>query len=128
MLRPSLSLILILNASSSFLSGLLLVLAPTFVADLIGTVPAWLCQWVGVGLLLFSLGVAWTAWRLPQRWRLTRWIFALDILWLLATPLVMLMFAAYLNLLGQLLLLLVAAVVMWFAFWEVYWVRRGPTA
>lgn len=124
MKAPSLSLVLNLNAVTSALAGLLLILAPGWVAELFGEVPVWICQAVGAGLLLFGIVVGYIAIKLPQYHGLTRWILALDIAWLVATPMVMLVFAAYLSVLGQILLVLVAGNVLWYAWWEAYWVKR----
>ena len=128
MKTPSLSLVLNLNAVTSGLAGLLLILAPGWVAGLFGQVPAWICQAVGAGLLLFGIVVGCIALKLPQYFRLTRWILALDIAWLVATPVVMLVFAGYLSLPGHILLVLTAGVVLWYAWWEAYWLRHSKTA
>lgn len=128
MRTPSLSLVLTLNAVTSGVVGLIMLLVPVFIAGLLGAVPIWICQAVGAGLLLFGLGVGYIAWKLPQSWHLTRWILALDIAWLLATPVVMLLFARYLSLLGHILLVLTAGIVLWYAWWEAYWLRHSKTA
>lgn len=124
MKNPSLFLVLSLNALTSALAGVLLLLLPGWVAELLGQVPAWICQWVGAGLLLFGLGVGYIAWQLPHNWSATRWILVLDLAWLVATPIVMLVFASHLSLLGNMLLVLVAGIVFWYARWEAYWLRR----
>lgn len=125
---PSLFLVLSLNAVTSAAAGVLMLLLPGWVAELFGQVPAWVCQWVGAGLLLFGLGVGYTARQLPHRWSATQWILALDVAWLLATPIVMVVFASHLSLLGHILLLLVAGMVLWYAWWEAYWLRRPLAA
>lgn len=124
MKTPSLFLVLSLNAITSALAGVLMLLLPGWVAELFGHVPAWICQWVGAGLLLFALGVGYIARQLPHSWSATQWILALDVAWLLATPIVMVVFAGYLSLLGHIVLLLVAVMVFWYAWWEAYWLRR----
>lgn len=121
---PSLFLVLSLNAITSALAGVLMLLLPGWVAELFGQVPAWVCQWVGAGLLLFALGVGYIARQLPHNWSAARGILALDVAWLLATPVVMVVFSNHLSSLGHLLLLLVAAMVLWYAWWEAYWLRR----
>lgn len=128
MKTPSLSLVLSLNAVTSALAGVLMLLLPGWVAELFGQVPAWVCQWVGAGLLLFGLSVGYIARQLPHSWSTTRWILALDVAWLLATPIAMVGFASHLSLLGQILLLLVAGMVLWYAWWEAYWLRRPLAA
>src|SRR5690606_25895668 len=120
----SLQLVLTLNAITSALAGILLILAPGWVAGLFGQVPAWVCQVVGAGLLLFGIAVGYIARQLPRCWPATRWILALDVVWLAATPMVMLLFASYLSVLGHILLVLVAGIVLWYAWWEAYWVRQ----
>ncbi len=128
MQTPSLSLVLTLNAITSGVVGLITLLVPTVIAGLFGEVPAWVCQLVGAGLLIFGLGVGYIVWKLPQSWHLTRWILMLDIAWLVATPIVMLVFARNLSLLGHILLVLTAGIVLWYAWWEAYWLKNSPAS
>jgi multisubunit Na+/H+ antiporter MnhF subunit len=120
---PTLSATLKTNAAFSAIGGALL-LAPAVLADLMGTIPVWLCQAVGLGLLIFAADVLWVALRLPRSQRFVSWIFAADVAWVLATPVVMLAFAAQLSIWAQLILLDVALVVGVFAFLEWRGIRR----
>jgi len=99
------------NAIFSGASGLLLLLVPGWWAGLIGVLPAPAYAALGAALLAFAGLVWWTA-RRPDTWRLlVLWIVAADALWVLATPIVMLLGAEAVSPAGHLLLATVALAV-----------------
>ncbi|MBC53098.1 MAG: hypothetical protein CMQ34_04595 [Gammaproteobacteria bacterium] len=121
---PSLATTLLVNVICSAAVGAVLVVAPTTMAGVIGEVPAWLCQLVGAGLLLFAAWVYWISRRLPDARTGVTWVFALDMVWVVGVPVVMVVFASYLTLWGHSLLGGSALLVAGFAWLEWYWVRR----
>lgn len=123
---PGLSTTLIVNVICSAIAGAVLVLAPSTMAGVIGDVPAALCQLVGAGLILFAAWVYWISRRLPDARTGVAWVFALDMVWVLGVPVVMVVFANYLTLWGQLLLGGSAVLVAEFAWLEWYWFKRMP--
>ena len=63
---PSLTTTLLVNVICSATAGAVLVIAPAAMTGIIGEVPAWLCQLVGAGLMLFAGWVYWISRRLPD--------------------------------------------------------------
>lgn len=123
---PSLSATLLTNTVTSAIAGLLLLAIPNPIAAFMGNVAPWLLQLVGAGLVLFALGVFMVRRTLPRSGSTTgvAWVLALDMTWIIATPVVMLVYAQQLNLWGHLLLADVALLVMGFACLERYWLKR----
>lgn len=125
---PHIATTLKINSAVSAVAGLALLAAPAAVGGLLGAVPVWLCQAVGVGLLIFAADVLWVALRLPHSQRFVAWICAADIAWVAATPLVMQVFASELSVWGHLILVDAALLVAAFAFLEWRSVREGVHA
>lgn len=123
---PSLATTLMVNVLCSAAAGAVLVVLPTTMAGIIGNVPVWLCQLVGAGLMLFAAWVFWISRRLPGAHTGVAWVFALDVVWVLGVPVVMVVFASYLSLWGQLLLGGSALLVADFAWLEWHWFKRLP--
>lgn len=123
---PSLSATLLTNTVTSAIAGLLLLAVPNPIGAFMGGVAPWLLQLVGAGLVLFALGVFRVRRALPGSGSITgvAWVLALDITWIIATPVVMLVYAQQLSLWGHLLLADVALLVMGFACLERYWLKR----
>lgn len=123
---PSLSATLLVNIVTSAIAGLLLLAAPDPIGAFMGTVAPWLLQLVGAGLVLFALGVFMVRRALPGSGSTAgvAWVLALDMTWIIATPVVMLVYAQQLSLWGHLLLADVALLVMGFACLERYWLKR----
>ncbi len=123
---PSLSATLLTNTVTSAIAGLLLMAVPNPIGEFMGGVAPWLLQLVGAGLVLFALGVFMVRRALPGSGSITRvaWVFALDMSWIIATPVVMLVYVQQLSLWGHLLLADVALLVMGFACLERYWLKR----
>lgn len=123
---PSLSATLLTNTVTSAIAGLLLLVVPNPIGAFMGDVAPWLLQLVGAGLVLFALGVLIVQRTLPRSGSTTgvAWVLALDMTWIIATPIVMLVYAQQLSLWGHLLLADVALLVMGFACLERYWLKR----
>lgn len=121
---PGIKAALLTNVICSALAGAVLAVAPASMAPIIGDVPAWLCQLVGVGLMLFAAWVYWISRRLPNARTGVTWVFLLDMVWVLGVPVIMLVFASYLSLWGHLLLGGSVVMVAVFAWLEWYWVKR----
>lgn len=123
---PSLSATLLTNIVTSALAGLLLLIVPNPIGDFMGGVAPWLLQLVGAGLVLFALGVFGVRRTLPGTGSISgvAWVLALDLTWIIATPLVMLVYAQQLSFWGHLLLADVALLVMAFACLERYWLKH----
>lgn len=123
---PGLPITLLVNVVCSVIAGVILVVASSTMSDIIGDVPAWLCQLVGVGLMLFAAWVYWISRRLPDARTGVAWVFALDMVWVLGVPVVMVVFASHLSLWGHFLLGGSALLVAGFAWLEWYWLKRKP--
>jgi hypothetical protein len=121
---PDLSTTLLVNLTLSALSGAVLVAGGHWVAPVLGTVPVWVYQLLGAGLLLFALGVFCVYRKLPESQPWVIAIFALDLLWVLATPLVMVVFYPLLTVWAHSLLVATAVLVTFFAFLEWHWWRQ----
>lgn len=124
MKTPSLSATLLTNSVTSALAGALLLAMPSAIGDFMGGVAPWLLQLVGAGLVLFALGVHKVRRALPASRSGVAWVLALDVSWIVATPVVMLVYAQALNVWGHLLLADVALLVCVFAGLERYWLKR----
>ena len=123
---PSLSATLLTNTVTSAIAGLLLMAVPNPIGEFMGGVAPWLLQLVGAGLVLFALGVFLVRRTLSGSGSATgvAWVLALDMTWIIATPVVMLVYVQQLSLWGHLLLADVALLVMGFACLERYWLKR----
>ena len=124
MKTPSLSATLLTNIVTSALAGIALLTVPGFIGHFMGGVAPWLLQLVGGGLLLFALGVYVVRRALPTDKSGVAWVLALDLAWIAATPIVMVVYAQDLNLWGHLVLADVALLVSVFAGLERYWLKR----
>jgi len=89
-----------------------------------GDIASWLLHLVGAGLLVFAIGVYSVRRTLPAGRTGVAWVLALDIAWIIATPVVMVIYAQHLNLWGHLLMADVALLVSVFAGLEWYWLKR----
>jgi len=99
------------NAIFSGASGTLLLLLPGWWAGLFEVLPTPVYAALGAALLAFAGVVWWTARRIDALGLLVPWIVAADALWVLATPVVMLLGAGAVSPAGHLLLAAVAVAV-----------------
>jgi len=99
------------NAIFSGASGALLLFLPGWWAGLFEVLPAPAYAALGAALLAFAALVWWTARRLDARRFLVPWIVAADALWVLVTPVVMLLGAGAVSPAGHLLLAAIAVAV-----------------
>ncbi len=123
---PGLTTTLLVNVICSAIAGTVLIVLPATMAGIMGDVPAWLCQLVGAGLVLFAVWVYWIYRGLPDARIGVAWVFALDMVWVVGVPVVMVAFASHLTLWGHLLLGGSALLVADFAWLEWYWFKRMP--
>jgi len=114
------------NAIFSGASGMLLVVLPGWWAALFGVLPASAYATLGAGLLGFAGIVWWTARGIDARRPLVNGILAADTLWVLATPVVMLLAAGTMRPTGHLLLVAVALAVALLAMLQWLGLRRLP--
>lgn len=121
---PGLATTLRVNVICSAVAGATLVVWPATLASVMGEVPIWLCQLVGAGMLLFAAWVYWVSRQLPNARTGVTWVFALDMVWVVGVPVVMVVYASYLTLWGHLLLGGSALLVAEFAWLEWHWSRR----
>ncbi|GGX52378.1 hypothetical protein [Saccharospirillum salsuginis] len=124
MKTPSLSATLLTNIVTSAIAGIVLISAPGVIGQFMGGVAPWLLRLVGAGLVLFALGVYGVRRNLPAANTGVAWVLALDLAWIAATPVVMVVYAQALSLWGHLLLADVALLVSVFAGLEWYWLKR----
>lgn len=117
--------VLICNALSSLLSGVLLLAAGPFIAALMGVPEAvLLLQIVGGFFVLFGLGVEWVATRAPIN-RAQAWtVIALDTVWVAGSVLALPFIASELTLIGEAAVILVALVVLVWAVGQTAGVKR----
>lgn len=101
--------VLRINALSSALSGLLLMVFHTTAASLFGvhTVVPFLIT--GLVLLLFAALVQWAGIRQPLNRRLTKWIVVLDVTWVIASVVAVLILRYTISTTGHILILGAAA-------------------
>lgn len=111
---------LLANAAFSTLCGVVLLLAPVAVTNWLGIGSPLLLALLGGSLLFFAAALTWEGKRpRPAAWR-TLLITAADILWVVGSLVVMVLFADDLKPAGNLLIATVAFVVALFAGFQVY--------
>lgn len=115
---PQLKSTLMANALFSTLCGIGLLVAPVYIAQLLGHVPIWLCLTLGIGLLIFALDVIWITNQLPHSVHRAKIIFFADVAWVLITPILLTVFNNYLSEIGRIILVDIAVVVALLAWLE----------
>lgn len=115
---------LLLDAAVSGTMGVLLLVAAGPAAPTLG-LPASLLRWVGVILLPFAARLAWIATRPSASRGDVRVIIGANVLWVVASVLLLLSGSLSPTLLGELFVLLQAAVVAGFAYAEYAGLRRA---
>lgn len=115
-----------INAAFSALGGLLMLDFAEAITRSMGSFPVLITQVVGAALVLFALDVLWVATRKTLSATFVKLIYAADVAWVLATPVVMMVFQNQLSLWGHLLLVDVAIAVLAFAWFEGKGLRQQP--
>lgn len=117
--RP-LHIALLANAVFSVVCGLLMLVWPGFIENLLGIQAPLLLRLVGLGLLVFAVDLVHQA----TRPRLATWraLYASvsDFLWVITSVVGLLLFSDLFSLTGVVLLLIVAGVVLAFACWQIW--------
>lgn len=108
--------VLILNAVTSMLTGILLVVILDPIASLFSVPNTLPFTAAGVFLIVYSLFVLYTSKQLKNNFKLVNWVIALDILWVVKSIIVVLLFSKTISILGTVLILAVAAWVSLMAF------------
>lgn len=106
----SLSNILKINAISSGVTGLMLVVFPQFVADVFEVTVASPFIMVGVFLVLFSLFVFRVSMKLPLKIKSVMTIVALDIAWVIGSAIALVLLYSSISFIGS---LVIAGVALW---------------
>ena len=114
---------LVINAISTALCGLALLLAPAPLAELLGVSPPAILAGVGAGLVLYAAGLVWTARRKPIPGAAAWAAIVLDLGWVLGSVAVVEL--GILSSIGAGLVALVAALVLVFAVLQLVGVRRA---
>ena len=94
------------------------MLMPAAVAGLLGTVPSWLVLSVGVVLAVFAIDVYLISTRDSWLKKFLPAVFWADVSWIVATPIVLILFSEYLSLTGEIILIAVELMVMLYAVLE----------
>jgi len=104
-----LKIVLLINAISSGVTGVLLVSIPTFFANLFKVKSTNPFIEVGVFLIAFSLFVMVTAFKKPIRHNWTKVIIGLDITWVVASGITILLLISSISIFGSIVILAIAA-------------------
>ncbi len=115
---PSIKTVLVSNAMFSGVGGAALLVAPKALANFFGTIPLWVSVAMGVGLVLFSIGVFWTALDQKRIRQHLNIIFSADCAWVVLTPIAIILFNQRLSFWGTMLLVEIAFIVAIFSFLE----------
>lgn len=115
---------LLVNAISSGATGLLLVLLDSTVAGLFGVSNTTPFIAAGIFLIFFALFVGITARKSPVNTGSVKWISTMDILWVVASLVVVLVYSSMLSAWGIILIVAVAGWVALMAFLQI----RGSAA
>ncbi|MEM8908135.1 MAG: hypothetical protein AAGD05_09845 [Bacteroidota bacterium] len=107
--------VLMANAIFSASSGLLLIIARTSIAQLMGITQPLTLLGIGVGLLLFALSVFWESRRTTIQKKNVQWIIIQDWLWVIGSTGILLFQAFSLTGLAYALIFGVALIVASFA-------------
>lgn len=101
--------VLLINAISSGITGLLLVLTPDTFASLFKTDKLTPFMAVGIFLILFSLVVLINTLQKPIKKSLTQLIIGLDLTWVLISMIITMILFSSISLIGSIIILVVAS-------------------
>jgi hypothetical protein len=100
--------VLLINAISSGITGILLAVMPTFFAKLFNVNQTAPFVEVGIFLIVFSLFVLWTSFKnpIPKTW--TKLIIGMDVTWVVASILAVPLLFSSISVIGSVIILAVA--------------------
>jgi multisubunit Na+/H+ antiporter MnhF subunit len=100
--------VLLINAISSGITGILLAAMPAFFANLFNVIDSTPFAEIGVFLILFSSFVLWTAFKNPIRQSWTKFIIGMDITWVVASIVTVFILFTSISIIGIVIILAVA--------------------
>ncbi|HIN90754.1 MAG TPA: hypothetical protein EYN04_09045 [Porticoccaceae bacterium] len=118
MRTPKLKTVLYANTAFSTLSGLVMLVFSAWIASRVLDLPSIVYLLMGVGLLGFAAAVYYVAQTVPATMAMSRAVLWVDISWVLATPVAIILLADRLTPLGNLLLIDIALIVAALAVFE----------
>jgi len=118
MRTPKLKTVLYANTAFSTLSGLVMLVFSAWIASRVLDLPSIVYLLMGVGLLGFAAAVYYVAQTVPATMAMSRVVLWVDISWVLATPVAIILLADRLTPLGNLLLIDIALIVAALAVFE----------
>jgi hypothetical protein len=118
MRTPKLKTVLYANTAFSTLSGLVMLVFSAWIASRVLDLPSIVYLLMGVGLLGFAAAVYYVAQTVPATMARARAVLWVDISWVLATPVAIILLADRLTPLGNLLLIDIALIVAALAVFE----------
>lgn len=113
------------DALFSLLSSLVFIFAAGPLARFIGPdVPSWLILALGVGFVPFAASIYWITTEIEARWSYGRIIAALNIIWVVASYLVLFIGWAQFTVAGRWFIALQAEVIFVLGVWQIIGLRR----
>ncbi|MCG8313652.1 MAG: hypothetical protein MI976_10580 [Pseudomonadales bacterium] len=119
--------VLLSNAAFSALTGLVLIAAHPFIAQLMGGHPQWIYLALGIGLCVFAVDVGFIATRnkINEAW--VKLILAADVAWVIASVAIIAFGQTYLSYEGNVLILTIALLVTLFSLLEYQYINTERT-
>ena len=109
---------LLANATFSALSGLIMIACCSSLGSLLGEIQSMDLLLLGIGLVAFAGYLLFVAYRTPLVKRQIIAIIIMDLLWVIGSVLLLWLRPIALTETGQLLIILIAAIVACFALWQ----------
>lgn len=103
------------NASFSLISGLLLIIFPEQVSNIMGLENPLIFSIIGIGLLLFVALILYTIKRKNTNYLLVKSIIIQDLIWVIASILLLLFDPFNISFSGKIIVSIVACIVFYFA-------------
>ena len=109
---------LLANATFSALSGLIMITCCSSLGSLLGKIQSMDLLLLGIGLVAFASYLLFIAYRTPLEKRQVIAIIIMDLLWVIGSVFLLWLRPIVLTETGQLLIILIAAIVACFALWQ----------
>ena len=109
---------LLTNATFSALSGLIMITCCSSLGSLLGEIQSMDLLLLGIGLVFFASYLLFVAYRTPLVKRQVIAIIIMDLLWVIGSVFLLWLRPITLTETGQLLIILIAAIVACFALWQ----------